>query len=439
MEGRLGDSMTQDVARQVLDTGRNCFLTGPPGAGKSWLLRKFVTEARETRTVAVTASTGIAGTHIGGTTLHSWAGLGVRDEYGTKEIADIARQSWLINSVKATDVLVIDEISMLHRATFEAANAVCKKARRNKLPFGGMQVVLTGDFFQLPPVSKTGIAEFIYDSPAWQELNPAVLYLSGQFRQDDDALLSILEAIRAGDVSEAHVERLTGRMRANLEADVVPTRLHTHNVNVDRVNDTELMKLEGESKRFEMKSNGVAKLVGPLKKSCLAPERLELKVGASVMFVKNNNQEGYINGTLGTVRDFQAGLPVVRTDSGKDIIVKPQTWAAEDGEGASLASITQIPLRLAWAISVHKSQGMSLSAAEIDLSRAFVEGLGYVALSRVTALNGIRLLGMNRRALAVSQTAARIDSELRKASDDVLAGILPERPRSEDPVAITLF
>jgi ATP-dependent exoDNAse (exonuclease V) alpha subunit len=141
------------------------------------------------------------------------------------------------------------------------------------------------------------------------------------------------------------------------------------------------------------------------------------------MFVKNNINEGYINGTLGTVIAFEDGMPKVRTDRGVEILVQPQTWETEDIRGKKVAALKQLPLRLAWAISVHKSQGMSLSAAEIDLSRAFVEGLGYVALSRVTTLAGIRLLGLNARALAVSDVAMRIDAELKQASEDVLNGV----------------
>lgn len=421
----LGDAMTQDVALEVLHSGRNAFLTGPPGAGKSWLIRKFVSEARRDHKIAITASTGIAGTHIGGMTLHSWAGLGVRDSYDAKDISAIADKIWVANRIRAADILVIDEISMLHANTFEAANAVCKKVRRKSEPFGGLQVVICGDFFQLPPVSRDGEADFVYGCNTWQELNLAVLYLSEQFRQSDDKLLGLLNAMRAGEISEVHVEYLQSRLNADLADGVVPTRLHTHNVNVDRVNSVELAKLKGVSQKFEMTTSGPEKLVDPLRNSCLASPVLELKKGAAVMFVKNNATEGYINGTLGTVVDFEKGLPRVKTDSGTELLVEHQSWATEDAHGRKIASLTQVPLRLAWAISVHKSQGMSLSAAEIDLSRSFVEGLGYVALSRVTKLEGIRLLGFNRRSLAVSEKAARIDDELLTASNAVLAGILP--------------
>lgn len=409
--------MFQPDALSRLESGRNAFVTGPAGTGKTYLLREFIASAiRQGRKVAVTASTGIAATHLEGKTLHSFAGLGIRDSFSEKDIAQIAKRHYVADAIRKADVLVIDEVSMLHPATFDAADRVCKRATGNSAPFGGMQVVLCGDFFQLPPVSNTP-TEFIYGSSTWDEVCPEILYLDEQYRQTDTSLFRLLTSMRYGDISDEYFDALKSRMYAELDAEVNPTRLHTHNKNVDYINAKQLATLHGRDKSYDMRLAGDEKIAESLAKGCLAPKALTLKQGAAVMFVKNGYNDGYVNGTLGTVVDFSKdGSPIVETDRGTRIVAEPQKWEFKDVEEKTLASITQIPLRLAWAITVHKSQGMSLSAAEIDLSSAFVAGLGYVALSRVTAMDGIRLLGLNAQALRVSPQAQAIDEALRSAS-----------------------
>ena len=177
-----------------------------------------------------------------------------------------------------------------------------------------------------------------------------------------------------------------------------------------------------------MSWKGNALLTESLKKSCLAPETLQLKIGAQVMFVKNNFDAGYVNGTLGEVIDFDMkGLPVVRTFNGDEITVTPVSWEVREEsvglvstETSVIASISQLPIRLAWAITIHKSQGMSLDAAEIDLSRAFIPGMGYVALSRVRSLKGLKLMGMNQTALQVNSDVAEIDRRFLQESNQAV-------------------
>jgi hypothetical protein len=243
-------------------------------------------------------------------------------------------------------------------------------------------------------------------------------YLTDQFRQNDDFFTQILNAIRAGTVTEEHAEILQERVRDYDEDDFSTiTKLFTHNVDVDSINNQQLESLNEQSYYYTMASKGKDNLVQLLKKSCLAPELLTLKIGAEVMFVKNNFELGYVNGTRGIVVDITDDeLPVVQTITGTEITVEPQTWSIED-DGRVLASITQIPLRHAWAITVHKSQGMSLDAAVIDLSKSFAYGMGYVALSRVRTLDGLHLVGFSESALSVDPRILAIDQQLQQSSN----------------------
>jgi len=292
---------------------------------------------------------------------------------------------------------------------FDALDRLARAMKRNTAAFGGMQIVLSGDFFQLPPViSGRNEVMYIDSSNAWRKMNLRVCYLEEQYRQNDRSLAGILNEIRMGNVSLETKDMLEKMSGVRRESRITPTRLYTHNFDVDAVNEMELEKLHGEVREYEMRTRGKANVVASLCKSILAPEILKLKKNAVVMFVKNSFEEGYVNGTLGRVIDFKNNMPVVETCSGKKIYATPATWEVED-DGKVLASVEQLPLRLAWAITVHKSQGMSLDAAEIDLSKSFVHGQGYVALSRLRSLEGLVLLGINTMALSVDPYVIELD------------------------------
>jgi hypothetical protein len=402
--------MTQDRALDILKTGANVFLTGEPGAGKTYVINQYIhwLEAAGMH-VAVTASTGIAATHIGGMTIHSWSGVGIKDYLTPQDLDAIAGKEKLVKRIKATQVLVIDEISMLDGKILNSVNKILRTVRESEEPFGGIQVVCIGDFFQLPPVTRQGdIMTYAFMSEAWLSLKPLICYLSEQHRQADEIFLGLLGSIRKNQIEEDHYTLLQEQTEIGYE-DVEPTRLYTHNADVDVVNNQKLAELPGKIKKFAMEGKGGKPLIEGLMKNCLSPQMLELKEDAMVMCTKNNFEVGYVNGTLARVIEFgSSGAPVIETTDGKRITMDTTSWEiAEDGK--VLAQITQYPLRLAWAITVHKSQGMSLDAAEIDLSRAFVYGQGYVALSRVRSLEGLKVLGMHPNALQVDPLVVAAD------------------------------
>lgn len=412
--------MTQGEALTILKTGANVFLTGEPGSGKTYTINELVRWLRSSGIEpSITAATGIAATHVAGMTLHSWSGIGIAESLSRADVDRIASKEHVARRLQKAQVLIIEEVSMLSAATFEMVDAVCREVRRVDAPFGGLTVILVGDFFQLPPVSRGREVTFAYTSNVWRNLNLLTCYITEQYRQDDTDFLSILSAIRSGEVNERHHETLVTR---RVEPHAFPTnapKLYSHNADVDRINAAELAKLKGAVRRFRMSSKGKDSLVEGLKRGCLSPETLELKEGAAVMFTKNSPQGRFVNGTLGTVVgwDFD-GAPIIKVKNGSRITTEPMEWQVED-QGKVRASVSQIPLRLAYAMTVHKSQGMSMDSAIIDLSHAFEYGQGYVALSRVRRLSGVYLIGLNKRALEVHPEIVQKDREFRAASDAV--------------------
>ena len=419
----------------------NIFLTGPPGAGKTYVLNKYIKKvSRKGYRVAVTATTGIAATHLKGTTIHSWSGIGIKDHLSSEDEQKILSSDKYKKRYTYTDVLIIDEISMFQSSRLDMINHLAKKIRKTDKPFGGIKVILVGDFFQLPPVNRySKIKDFVFYSESWKELNLSVCYLSEQYRQkEDDKLLTFLNALRDNSLDENHFKIIDSRVNLNTD-DKQITKLYSHNIDVDKINRKHLDQIKSSEHIYEAEFKGSSYIVDQLSKNILAPTELRLKIGAEVMFVVNNISEGYSNGSRGEVIKFDDNLPVVRLKNGRKIKLSRYSWTYKEDE-ITLAEVAQIPLRLAWAITIHKSQGMSLDEAEIDLRDAFTPGMGYVAVSRVRSLAGLFLKGYNSVAFDLFEEVRDFDSSLRffsealidksKASIDVLEKI------SSDPVLV---
>ncbi|MFA6382373.1 MAG: helix-turn-helix domain-containing protein [Candidatus Buchananbacteria bacterium] len=424
--------MRQSQALDIMKSGVNVFLTGEPGSGKTYVVNQYVAYLRSHGIdPAITASTGIAATHIGGLTIHAWAGLGIKKELSRSDLAAIAANRRVAKRISAAKILIIDEVSMLPPEVLALVDAVCQKIKKNSAPFGGLQIILVGDFFQLPPVVKTETPKpaalldlpawrFAFQTPVWQKAGLTVCYLTEQYRQLDSDFTDLLSAIRKNDFAEIHLALIKSRLIDFSQSPDNAPKLFSHNADVDRINNDKLVQLPGRLKNFMMSGYGPGPLVAVLQKGCLSPRTLGLKIKAAVMFTKNDHQGRFVNGTLGTVLDFDelSGYPVVATKAGKEILVEPSDWTLEEN-GSVRAKINQLPLRLAWAITIHKSQGMSLDEAVMDLSEVFEFGQGYVALSRVRRLLGLHLLGYNKRAFEVDRQVLTKDQEFRAGSSAV--------------------
>ena len=248
--------MDQALALEILHNGQNVLLTGPAGAGKTYVLNQFVRQAKaDGKHVSVTATTGLAATHLGGNTIHAWSGIGVSDELA-EDFEDYLLKSRR-DIIETTDVLVIDEISMLHDYRLDMVDAVARMVRDDPRPFGGIQVVLCGDFFQLPPVNRDSGRQggFVTNSRAWQELDLVICYLNEQHRQDDATFLEILNALRGGDIRRRHAEALMARVDMHLEDDNI-TELHTTNIDVESINHGRLNELSVKTPSYYMVTTG---------------------------------------------------------------------------------------------------------------------------------------------------------------------------------------
>ena len=431
--------MTQSEALKILKLGHTTFLTGEAGSGKSYTLNQYIKYLREHDIAhAVTASTGIAATHIGGSTIHSYSGIGAKDRITEVDAEILTEKEILYKRWNSVNVIIIDEVSMLSAAFIDGLDTIAKAMRRSEKPFGGVQIVFCGDFFQLPPVGRFDFEyTFAYQSRAWIAARPVVCYLSEQHRQEDGGgMLEILTAIRSQSIDEYHHEEILKRkVSPDLKSGETITKLYTHNADVDAINQAELKRLGGESKKFYMEAKGSKAHIESLRSTVLASEELELKIGAKVIAVKNDMNKRYFNGSVGEVISFDqfddAPMIEFKLSNGnvKQIKIEAEEWQLKVDDKIK-ASIKQIPLRLGWAITIHKSQGMTLSEAQIDLSKTFTSGMGYVALSRLTTLEGLYLVDIGPEAYRIDENIINEDSRMKERSE--YAAIALDKYNEED-------
>jgi len=290
--------MLQSQALDILKLNNNVFLTGSAGSGKTYTLNTFIAFLRAHGiNPAITASTGIAATHLGGITIHSWSGMGIRDTITDNDLELMEGKKYLWDRYQNAKIVIIDEVSMLSAEFLDSFDRVCRHMRRNQAPFGGLQIILCGDLFQLPPVSRDNTARLVYQSNAWRDANFVVCYLTESHRHEDAEFLEVLNAIRESRVDDYHREIIESRVDETLYESGDMTQLYTHNASVDAINTARLDDIGEPIMTYSMTSRGKDVLVDTLKRGCLALETLDTKLGAQVVCIKNNPEKGYVNGT----------------------------------------------------------------------------------------------------------------------------------------------
>jgi len=408
----------QQEALDLAKAGKSLFITGPGGVGKSYLIHKIVDELTKAgKRVGVTALTGCAALLLGreAKTVHSWAGIGLGKEDASKLVANIqkynykAKRRWLL-----THTLIIDEVSMMTPELLKKVHEVAMVMRKSKLVFGGIQVILVGDFFQLPPIYREGETLFAFESPIWKELNLTTVNLTEIIRQDNPVFHNILKEARVGALSKDSVKILKERMVDTWQKEKIrPTLLFSRRAEVEMINENNLKALKTPLHTFEAKTLVTANLevqttkseldraIEKLDRDASYKVKLELRVGAQVMLIYNINQEsGLVNGRRGIVEGFTSTtppVPLVLFKGASEAIPIPEvSWESGDVDGLKRS---QIPLILAYAITIHKCQGATLDSAIIDIGRSTFEcGQAYVALSRVKSLESLYIYDLEAEA-----------------------------------------
>jgi ATP-dependent DNA helicase PIF1 len=388
----------QKIAFEVLESGENVFVTGGAGSGKSYLIRHFM-NGYDKKTFPILASTGAAAVLLGGRTFHSFFGLGIM-EGGPQEtyhrMKDDPRLHRRLNQV---DGVIIDEISMIPSSALEVAENLTRHARQSSLPWGGLRVIVVGDFAQLPPVTRHGQKrEWAFQSLIWEQSGFQVVELQKNQRTYDLAFLDVLHDIREGHVTPRVKEYLDFKLRDHDEEDE-STRLFPRRDQSEIFNQKKLAQIPNEEVKIPSIYLGEERLVESLKKNSPIPGELILKVGCRVMFVQNDPQKRWVNGTKGLVVDIEADKITVEKDRGRHVTVEKTQFSLQDAEGRTVASVINFPLTLAYATTIHKSQGATLDEIWVDLSRLWEPGHAYVALSRLRTGDGLKLLGWSPRSI----------------------------------------
>lgn len=408
----MTQSLTDDQKRglDIMLKGDNCFLTGSPGCGKTYLLNIFIQKMKGSN-ILITASTGIAASHINGSTFHSVNKLGLGKEDLKILSAQMKRNRKVSKMWRECRCVIIEEISMLDPDYFDKMSSVIGEVRGDSRPFGGVQVILCGDFLQLPPI---GTSKMIFETTSWQNLKLKNIILTTTVRQNDKDFIGVLSKLRFGIVDDESMLYLEQRVRRNEET----LKLYPLRKDVDSENLRMLEKIESPERIYEARFTSTcsdntinSKNYESLVKDMVARRTLTLKVGAKVLYLANNPNQGLVNGSRGEVVGFDGKYPIVKFRN-SSLTVTYHSWERKTSDG--IFTFSQLPLLCCYGISIHKSQGMSLDEAEIDLGKNIFEcGMAYVALSRIKTIEGVYISSLDRKSFIANKKSIKFYEDLK--------------------------
>ncbi len=392
-------SPEQADALELLRSGENVFLTGGAGSGKSFLIRQFMKEL-DSKEMPILASTGAAAVLLGGRTFHSFFGLGIMEGGPDATFQRASNDKRLMSRLRNAEGVIIDEISMIPGQALMIAEALSQRARESKLPWGGLRIITVGDFAQLPPVTQTGARDWCFLNPVWEQSGFQNSVLSHNQRVSDNLFLDILSDVRHG-LSTERVRDFLNEHVQDHDEDHPGTRLFGRKLYAEKFNQKKLDELSEEEVTIDSIYFGSEKHIEILMKSAPVPVKLVLKLGCRVMFLQNDPQKRWVNGTRGYVTDISADKITIKKDNGREVQADKVSFALQDAEGNVMASVIQFPLTLAYATTIHKSQGATLDDLWCDLSALWEPGHAYVALSRLRSAQGLHLIGWSPRSIIV--------------------------------------
>lgn len=424
-------NVNKEQALEILNSGINVFMTGPAGSGKTHLIKEFARSSK--KNVALTATTGIAALNLGGETVHRFLGIGIttRPEQAEPIIKKLnkfkySKKPWekerwnLLNSL---EVLIIDEVSMLRRDQFELIELVLSEIKNNSKPFGGVQIILVGDFFQLPPVVTPSqkkqfidlINPYCFQSVIWNYGQINSINLTTNYRQSDSKFLQILNDIRIGKVTNEIDKIMRARLNKKLNTDIKPVKLFPYKIDVAAENTSCLKAIKEPKYLSQAEYIGKSIDIEILKKDIQAKDKLYFCKGAQVMMLTNEPNNIWNNGSMGII--VNADPVSIRLTNGRLIRPEMHKWervvhklVLGKWKQETVATMTQYPFRLSYSQTIHKSQGLTLDYVELDLSNCFTPGQAYVALSRVKELNGLSLKGWNKKSIFADETVRKFYS-----------------------------